>query len=261
MITKLLEKLKINDYELYGNDMAKINIDYSNKKLGKLVLVTSINPTPFGEGKTTTSIGLIDSLNKIGVNAVGSLREPSMGPVFGLKGGASGGGYSQVAPMEDINLHFTGDIHAITYANNLISAVIDNSIFQGNELGIDRVTFNRCLDVNDRSLRRISVNGKETSFVITPASELMSIVGLSETITDGDDPSKMIELAEENNILYEKIYKDMTDFEKNVFDLKMLGLEYKEIASMLDKSYKSIDSALQRIRLKVKKALEDNKNN
>lgn len=183
-ILDLINKLNIKDYELYGNDMAKINIDYSNKKMGKLVLVTSINPTPFGEGKTTTSIGLIDSLNKIGVNAVGSLREPSMGPVFGRKGGAIGGGKAKIVPEKKINLNFTGDFHAITYANNLISAVIDNSIFQGNELGIDRVTFNRCLDVNDRSLRRISINGKETSFVITPASELMSIVGLSETITD-----------------------------------------------------------------------------
>ena len=184
MITKLLEKLNIKDYELYGKDIAKINIDYSSKKLGKLVLVTSINPTPFGEGKTTTSIGLVDSLNKIGIKAVGSLREPSMGPVFGRKGGAIGGGKAKIVPEYKINMNFTGDFHAITYANNLISAVIDNHIFQGNELGIDRVTFTRCLDVNDRSLRRLNVNGKETSFVITPASELMSIVGLSETIID-----------------------------------------------------------------------------
>ena len=184
MITKVLDKLNINEYELYGNDIAKINIDYSDKKLGKLVLVTSINPTPFGEGKTTTTIGLVDSLNKIGINAVGVLREPSMGPVFGKKGGAVGAGKAKIIPEKKINLNFTGDFHAITYANNLISAVIDNHIYQGNELGIDRVTFNRCLDVNDRSLRRVMINGKQTSFVITPASELMSIVGLSETIDD-----------------------------------------------------------------------------
>ena len=163
-ILDLINKLNIKDYELYGNDMAKIDIDYSDKKKGKLVLVTSINPTPFGEGKTTTSIGLIDSLNKIGVNAVGSLREPSMGPVFGRKGGAIGGGKAKIVPEKKINLNFTGDFHAITYANNLISAVIDNHIFQGNELGIETVTFNRCLDVNDRSLRKVMINGKLLSY-------------------------------------------------------------------------------------------------
>ena len=183
-ILDLINKLNIKEYELYGNDIAKINIDYNNKKMGKLVLVTSINPTPYGEGKTTTTIGLIDSLNKLGVKAIGSLREPSMGPVFGRKGGAIGAGKAKVVPENKINLNFTGDFHAITYANNLISAVIDNSIYQGNELEIDRVVFNRCLDINDRSLRKVIINGKETSFVITPASELMSIVGLSENIND-----------------------------------------------------------------------------
>lgn len=183
-ILDLINKLNIKEYELYGNDIAKINLDYDNKKMGKLVLVTSINPTPYGEGKTTTTIGLIDSLNKLGVRAIGSLREPSMGPVFGRKGGAIGAGKAKVVPENKINLNFTGDFHAITYANNLISAVIDNSIYQGNELEIDRVVFNRCLDINDRSLRKVIINGKETSFVITPASELMSIVGLSENIND-----------------------------------------------------------------------------
>ncbi len=183
-ILDIINKLNINEYELYGNDIAKINIDYSNKKSGKLVLVTSINPTPFGEGKTTTTIGLVDSLNKIGINTIGVLREPSMGPVFGKKGGAIGGGKAKIVPEKKINLNFTGDFHAITYANNLISAVIDNHIFQGNELGIETITFNRCLDINDRSLRKVIINGKETSFVITPASELMSVVGLSETIND-----------------------------------------------------------------------------
>ena len=182
-IIKLLEKLNIKDYELYGKYMAKIDYKPSDMK-GKLVLVTSINPTPYGEGKTTTSIGLVDSLNKIGVNAIASLREPSMGPVFGKKGGAVGGGKALIVPEKKINLNFTGDFHAITYANNLIAAVIDNSIYQGNELGIDRVVFNRCLDVNDRSLRHVMINGKETSFMITTASEMMSIVGLSETMED-----------------------------------------------------------------------------
>ena len=183
-ITKVLEKLKIDDYELYGKYMAKIDYNPSEKSKGKLVLVTSINPTPFGEGKTTTSIGLVDSLNKIGVNAIASLREPSMGPVFGRKGGAVGGGKALIVPEKKINLNFTGDFHAITYANNLIAAVIDNHIYQGNELKIDRVVFNRCLDVNDRSLRHVVINGKETSFMITTASEMMSVVGLSETIDD-----------------------------------------------------------------------------
>ena len=183
-ITEILKKLNIDDYELYGKDIAKVNVDYTNKKRGKLILVTSTNPTPYGEGKTTTSIGLCDSLNKLGVNAMCSLREPSMGPVFGRKGGAIGGGKAKIIPENKINMNFTGDFHAITYANNLISAVIDNHIYQGNELGIDNITFNRCLDVNDRSLRRITINGKETGFIITPASEIMSIVGLSENISD-----------------------------------------------------------------------------
>ena len=181
MIEEKLTSLNITDYKLYGSKIAKINVDYKNKNHGKLVLVTSINPTPYGEGKTTTVIGLCDSLNKIGVKTMASLREPSMGPVFGKKGGAIGGGLAKIKPENEINLNFTGDFHAITYANNLIAAVIDNHIYQGNELKIDKVVFNRCIDVNDRSLRRVTINGKETSFILTPASEIMSIIGLSES--------------------------------------------------------------------------------
>lgn len=182
-IQDLIKKLDIKNYSLYGNDIAKIDYE-KGRKDGKLILVTSINPTPIGEGKTTTSIGLVDSLNKLNNNAIGVLREPSMGPVFGKKGGGIGAGKSKVKPEDKINLNFTGDFHAITYANNLISAVIDNHIYQGNLLNIDKVVFNRCLDVNDRSLRNVVINDTKTSFVITPASEIMSIVGLSETIDD-----------------------------------------------------------------------------
>ena len=173
-----------NDIEEYGLYKAKIikNVD-SNKK-GKLVLVTAINPTPYGEGKTTVSIGLTDGLCKLGINAGAVLREPSLGPVFGVKGGATGGGYSQVVPMEDINLHFTGDFHAITSANNLLASVIDNHIFQGNELGIEVVRFKRCLDVNDRSLRSVSLNGRFDSFQITSASEIMATFCLSRDLMD-----------------------------------------------------------------------------
>ena len=211
-ILDLINKLNIKEYELYGNDIAKINLDYNNKKMGKLVLVTSINPTPYGEGKTTTTIGLIDSLNKLGVRAIGSLREPSMGPVFGRKGGAIGAGKAKVVPENKINLNFTGDFHAITYANNLISAVIDNHIYQGNSLNIDKITFNRCLDVNDRSLRKVIINGNETSFVITPASEIMSIIGLSETIDDlrNNLDNILVGLTKDNKEIYVKDL-NMTD--------------------------------------------------
>ena len=159
-INEIAQKLGITeDYlEQYGKYKAKISLDFYNKikdnKDGKLILVTAINPTPLGEGKTTTSIGLADAFYKINKKAVLALREPSLGPVFGIKGGATGGGYSQVAPMEDINLHFTGDIHAITTANNLLSAIIDNHIWQGNELEIEKVTWKRCLDLNDRALEK-----------------------------------------------------------------------------------------------------------
>lgn len=184
------------DIELYGNYKAKVNYNILNemkdKKDGKLILVTAINPTPAGEGKTTTAVGLGDALNKIGKKVMIALREPSLGPVFGVKGGAAGGGYAQVVPMEDINLHFTGDIHAIGAANNLLAAMIDNHIYQGNELGIDprRITWRRCIDMNDRQLR-FMVNGlggkangfpREDGYDITVASEIMAILCLSKDL-------------------------------------------------------------------------------
>ena len=161
-ITEIAKKVGINDEEVeqYGKykakiDSKKISDRLKNKKDGKLILVTSINPTPLGEGKTTMAIGLADGLTRIGEKAILALREPSLGPVFGIKGGATGGGYAQVAPMEDINLHFTGDIHAITSANDLLAAMIDNHIYFGNELGFEKVTWKRCIDLNDRQLRKI----------------------------------------------------------------------------------------------------------
>ncbi len=186
------------DIEPYGHYKAKLSEElYSkleNKENGKLVLVTAINPTPAGEGKTTVSVGLAQSMHKIGKNAVLALREPSLGPVFGIKGGAAGGGYSQVVPMEDINLHFTGDMHAITAANNLLCAAVDNHMQQGNELGIDqrRILFKRCLDMNDRALRNVvigmggKVNGvpREDGFQITVASEIMAILCLASDLAD-----------------------------------------------------------------------------
>ncbi len=197
-INEIAQKLGITeDYlEQYGKYKAKISLDYYNKiknnKDGKLILVTAINPTPLGEGKTTTSIGLADAFNKINKKAVLALREPSLGPVFGIKGGATGGGHSQVAPMEDINLHFTGDIHAITTANNLLSAIIDNHIWQGNELEIEKVTWKRCLDLNDRALRKVEVSlsgeknmkPREDGFDITVASEIMAILCLAKDMKD-----------------------------------------------------------------------------
>lgn len=197
-INEIADRLKINEeyLEQYGKYKAKISLNYYEKikdnKDGKLILVTAINPTPLGEGKTTTSIGLTDAFNKLNKKAILTLREPSLGPVFGIKGGATGGGYSQVAPMEDINLHFTGDIHAITTANNLLSAIIDNHIWQGNELEIEKVTWKRCLDLNDRALRKvqISLSGernmlpREDGFDITVASEIMAILCLAKDMKD-----------------------------------------------------------------------------
>ena len=175
--------LQEKDYILYGNDKAKIVKQPLSKK-GKLILVTAISPTPYGEGKTTVSIGLGDAFRRLNKNSVLVLREPSMGPVFGMKGGATGGGYSQVIPMEDINLHFTGDFHAITAANNLLSSAIDNHIFHGNELELEEVTFNRCLDVNDRSLRKVMLDGRIDKFNITAASEIMALFCLAESFDD-----------------------------------------------------------------------------
>lgn len=199
-ITKIAKHLEIpeDDLELYGKYKAKISLDYwntlKNRPNGKLILVTAINPTPAGEGKTTTSIGLGDALHKLGKKTTIALREPSLGPCFGLKGGAAGGGYSQVVPMEDINLHFTGDFHAITTAHNLLAAVIDNHIQQGNALDLDvrRITWKRVLDLNDRALRNIicGLGGKahgvprETGFDITVASEMMAILCLTSDLED-----------------------------------------------------------------------------
>ena len=185
----------------YGNDKAKVDYnlleDKKDVKDGKLILVTAINPTPAGEGKTTTTVGVSDALRKIGKNVIVALREPSLGPVFGVKGGAAGGGYAQLVPMEDINLHFTGDMHAMSAANNLLSALIDNHIYQGNKLRLDvrKITWNRCVDMNDRQLRFIvnglggKVNGtpREDSFDITVASEIMAILCLAKDIDDLKD--------------------------------------------------------------------------
>ena len=199
-ITKVAKALQIDEdeLELYGKYKAKISDEYlqkiSKNPDGKLILVTAINPTPAGEGKTTTSVGLGQAFGKLGKKAVIALREPSLGPCFGIKGGAAGGGYSQVVPMEDLNLHFTGDFHAITSANNLLAAILDNHIQQGNELGIDTraVVWKRCLDMNDRVLRNIVVGlgnktdgtVREDHFVITVASEIMAVLCLSTDMKD-----------------------------------------------------------------------------
>ena len=197
-IIEIAKKLDIDedDVECYGKYKAKLSNSvyekFKEKKNGKLILVTAINPTPLGEGKTTVSISIADALSKIGKKSVLALREPSLGPVFGIKGGATGGGYSQVAPMEDINLHFTGDIHAITSANNLLSSLIDNHIYFGNQLDIQNVTWKRCVDLNDRQLRKIetglsgekNIVKREDGFDISVASEIMAIMCLAENIED-----------------------------------------------------------------------------
>ena len=197
-ITQIAAQLGLADEDVipYGRYKAKINhrLIHNAKKQGKLILVTAISPTPAGEGKTTTSVGLADAMNALGKKTMLCLREPSLGPVFGIKGGAAGGGYAQVVPMEDINLHFTGDLHAIGTANNLLAAMIDNSIQQGNPLNIDprRITWKRCMDMNDRQLRFIvdglggKVNGtpREDGFDITVASEIMAVFCLATSIVD-----------------------------------------------------------------------------
>ena len=200
-IKDILAKVNVPDenhaFSPMGRHIAKINLEYLNNlknKDGKLILVTAITPTPAGEGKTTTSVGLNDGLNKIGKKSIVCLREPSLGPSFGMKGGAAGGGYAQVVPMEQINLHFTGDFHAITSAHNLLSALIDNHIYWGNKLNIDvrRIVWRRVMDMNDRSLRSVIVdlggvaNGypRQDSFDITVASELMAIFCLAKDLKD-----------------------------------------------------------------------------
>jgi formate--tetrahydrofolate ligase len=211
LITRIADKLGIDEgfLECYGKYKAKVDYNilegYAGKPDGKLILVTAITPTPAGEGKTTTTVGLGDALCYIGKKAVIALREPSLGPVFGVKGGAAGGGYAQVIPMEDINLHFTGDIHAVTTANNLIAALLDNHIQQGNSLGIDvrRIVWKRCMDMNDRQLRTM-VNGlggkangtpREDGFDITVASEIMAVLCLSKDLDDLKDKVSRIILA------------------------------------------------------------------
>ena len=199
-IVKVAEELNIaeEELELYGKYKAKVSLKswekIKNRPDGKLILVTAINPTPAGEGKTTTTVGLGDAIRKLNKKVVIALREPSLGPCFGVKGGAAGGGYAQVVPMEDINLHFTGDFHAITSAHNLLAAVIDNHIHQGNELNIDprKITWRRVVDLNDRALRSIicglggTANGvpRETGFDITVASEMMAILCLAKDLDD-----------------------------------------------------------------------------
>ena len=188
-IKELIKKYNISEdlIEEYGKYKAKI--DYTkiaNNKKGKLILVTSTSPTPSGEGKTTLAIGINDSLNKLGQKSIVALREPSLGPVFGIKGGACGGGYAQVAPMDDINLHFTGDIHAVTACNNLLASIIDNHLYWGNKLNLDeqKIAFKRCLDINDRALRNIKLANREESFNISTASEIMAILCSSQNMED-----------------------------------------------------------------------------
>ena len=209
-IDKIASKIGINsdELELYGKYKAKLSDELlsriADRPNGKLILVTAITPTKAGEGKTTTTIGLADGLSSLGKKVVGALREPSLGPVFGIKGGATGGGYAQVVPMEDINLHFTGDMHAITTANNLISAIIDNHIFQGNQLRIDpeKILWKRCMDMNDRALRQVTVglgekNGvsRPDGFNITVASEVMAILCLSSNLHDFEQRIKRCVVA------------------------------------------------------------------
>ena len=197
-IEKIAEKVEIEkeDLELYGKYKAKISNEVyekrKDKKDGKLILVTAISPTPLGEGKTTMSIAIADGLRKIGKKSILALREPSLGPVFGIKGGATGGGKVQIAPMEDINLHFTGDIHAMTAANNLLASLIDNHIYFGNELEFDKDVWKRCMDLNDRQLREVETGlsgetkivPRHDKFDITVASEIMAIVCLAKNLED-----------------------------------------------------------------------------
>ncbi len=222
-ITKIASKIGINeeDIEQYGSYKAKISEKVFEKvkdnKDGKLVLVTALSPTPLGEGKTTVSIAIADGLRKINKKSILALREPSLGPVFGIKGGATGGGKVQVAPMEDINLHFTGDIHAITSANNLLSSIIDNHIYFGNELKFKKVVWKRCVDLNDRQLRVIetglsgekNIVPRQDSFDITVASEIMAILCLAENITNLKEMlgNILVGYDEKDNPIYAKQLK------------------------------------------------------
>ena len=225
-----------DELEFYGKYKAKLTDELEKRvagnKDGKLILVTAINPTPAGEGKTTISIGLTEALNKLGKKTMAALREPSLGPCFGIKGGAAGGGYSQVVPMEDLNLHFTGDFHAITSANNLLAALLDNHIQQGNELQIDtrQVVWKRCLDMNDRVLRNIVVGlgakadgvVREDHFVITVASEIMAILCLA---TDMADLKNMYDIdSQKNTVLFEHVCGMLKQF------LNCEGMKRKELS-------------------------------
>ena len=191
-IESIAKKMNLSkeEIEMYGNYKAKIKNPLTQKQKGKLILVTSINPTPYGEGKTTVAIGLYDALRSKNINAMLTLREPSLGPVFGVKGGATGGGYAQVVPMEEINLHFNGDFHAITSANNLICAMIDNTLYHGNTLNLnpEEIYFTRTLDLNDRALRNITINDskyqRKEKFTITAACEIMSTVCMAKDMSD-----------------------------------------------------------------------------
>ena len=215
-ITEILKKLNIPDdsfaFSSMGRHIAKLNLEYIDslkETKSNLILVTAITPTPAGEGKTTTSVGLSDGLNKIGKQSIVCLREPSLGPSFGMKGGAAGGGYAQVIPMEQINLHFTGDFHAITSAHNLLSAMIDNHIYWGNKLNIDseNIIWKRVIDLNDRALRKIEINlenlksniPRNDSFDITVASEVMAIFCLSNSIIELDEKIGNITVAYSKN--------------------------------------------------------------
>ena len=238
-IREIAAKINLSeeDYDQYGKYKAKLNLDIlkknRNKKDGKLILVTAITPTPAGEGKSTVTVGLTQAMNRLGKSSIAALREPSLGPVFGMKGGATGGGYSQVIPMEDINLHFTGDLHAIGVAHNLISACIDNHIKHGNKLDIDvtKIALKRVMDMNDRSLRNIVIgmggvaNGipRENSFQITVASEIMAILCLSESIMDLKNRISQIVFG------YDRIGKPL-----RVKDLKIEGA----IAALLKEAIK-----------------------
>ena len=226
-IKEVLAKIEVPDdhsaYSLMGRHIAKINLEYidnlKDKKQGKLILVTAITPTPAGEGKTTVAVGLNDGLNKIGKKSIVCLREPSLGPSFGMKGGAAGGGYAQVVPMEQINLHFTGDFHAITSAHNLLSALIDNHIYWGNKLNIDdkKIVWKRVMDMNDRALRAININTKgaskdfprEDGFDITVASEVMAIFCLANNLKDLEKRIGNITIAytKDNKPIYAKDLK------------------------------------------------------
>lgn len=228
-IEKIAEKIGIpkNVLEFYGKFKAKIPFSYyeeiKNRKIGKLILVTAITPTNLGEGKTTVSIGLAQALEKMKKRVMCALREPSLGPVFGIKGGATGGGYSQVLPMEDINLHFTGDIHAISTANNLLAAMIDNHIFHGNELKFKKVVWRRCMDMNDRALRKVKLTEREDGFDISVASEIMAIFCLSNNLEELRQKlsSAIVGYNEDDNPIYTKDLKAdgaMTALLKDAFN-------------------------------------------